>query len=120
MEWEVTVKMDTREAVYTLTAPRYYDARKTGLEMFLRENKIPGRSWEYFSTKKGLIEVSARSLQDRRKEREAPEKEYYLEQVEYLRKALRESKFDRDTKRKGTQLLLKLKGVLDGEKSSTS
>ena len=115
MEWEVTVKMDTKEAVYILTAPKYYDARKKGLELFLREYKIPGRPWEYFSTKKGLIEVSVRSLQDRRKERETPQKDYYLDQVEYLRKSLRESELDSKTKGESTKLLLKLREVLSGK-----
>lgn len=114
MDWEVVVKKDTIESVYTVTAPRYYDARKQALEMFLRENRVPGRPWEYFSGVRGGIEISVRTLQDRRKERVTPEREYYLEQVEYLRKLIRESEFDSDTKRRSTGLLLKLREVLGG------
>ena len=110
MDWEVRVKANSKEAVYTLAAPRYYDARKKGVELFLKENKIPGSPWEYFTTKKGLVEASVRSLRDRR--REIPEKEFYVEQVEYLRKLLRESKLDSDVREKGTKLLIQLRKVL--------
>lgn len=116
MEWEVTVKFGSIESVYKVTAPRYHEARIEGLTLFLRENKIPGRPWEYLSSKKGMIEVKVRSLVDKRREPRQPMSvQYYLEQIARLRKMIREDSLSPNIKKEAVRLLIKLGEVLSGK-----
>lgn len=66
LKWTVTVKMDSTEGVYEVEALRYYDAKVKGLTKFLDENNIPGRPYEYLSTKSGLVEIHVQCHIDRR------------------------------------------------------
>ena len=116
MEWRVVVKFGNRESEYTVTADGYYDAKIGGLSRFLEENKIPGRPWEFLSSKKGLFEVSARGGVDKRALPKVPVTvQYYLEQVVKLKKMIRKGGLDSDAKREAVRLLMKLEGVLSGQ-----
>ena len=110
---EVTLKFNGCERTYPIEADSYYAAKIEALGLFLEEFKIPGKPFEYLTRKKGLIEITARSAVDRRTfSREGPQPQFYTEQVEKLRKWIREGSLPEKTKTKATKLLLQLGEVL--------
>lgn len=113
--WEVTCRLDTARSVYAVSAARYYEAQIKGLRLFLEEYKIPGKPWEYLTTKKGVIEVSVALLKERKDgTRKALDVSFYYGQIDTLRRLIRTGDFRPDVKKKAGLLLLKLKDVLSG------
>lgn len=110
---EVTLKYDGCEKSYPIEADTHYAARIEALGKFLEDFKIPGSPVEYLTRKKGLIEITVRSAVDRRTfTREGPPASFYTEQVEKMRRWVREGDFPEEIKVKATKLLLKLGEVL--------
>ena len=116
MEWEVSVKLNSHEKTYTISAERDYGARSIAVGKFLEEFKIPGIAVEYVSgKKKGLMEIVVRAAVDRRRiSKYGPSEEFYSEQISKFRRWVRESNFSEDTKTEATRLLLQLGEVLSG------
>lgn len=116
MEWEVSVKLNSSEKTYTISAERDYGARSIAVGKFLEEFKIPGIAVEYVSgKKKGLVEIVVRAAVDGRKiSKYGPSGEFYSEQIGKFRKWVREGDFTEDTKAEATRLLLRLGEVLSG------
>jgi len=113
---EVTLRYGEYDKTYPIEADSYYAAKMEALGKFLEEFKIPGKPFEYLTRKKGLIEITARSSVDRRTfSREGPQPQFYTEQVERLRKWIREGDLPETTKVKATKLLLRLGEVLGGQ-----
>lgn len=113
---EVTLRYNGCEKTYSVESDTHYAARVEALGMFLEEFKIPGRPIEFLTRKKGLIEIGVRAAVDRRTlNREGPPPaQFYTEQVDRLRKWIRESNFPEEKKVKATELLLELEKVLSG------
>ena len=110
---EVTLRYNGNEKTYPIEADTHYAARVEALNKFLEDFKIPGKPVEYLTIKKGLIEITVRSAIDRRTfTREGPPASFYTEQVEKMRKWVREGDLPEGTKVKATKLLLKLEEVL--------
>ncbi len=119
MDWEVTIRMGSSIGSYTVTAPKYYEAKIKGLSLFLVEFRIPGRPYEFLTSKKNLVEVGVRALEDRRRgAKEAPRLNFYLDQVDTLGKLIRLSELNREAKTKSIGLLYDLREVLVGTASS--
>lgn len=116
MEWEVTIKYDTKEKTYPISADRDYGARIAAVEMFLEEYMLPGAAVEYVSgRKKGTFEIMVRAAVDgRRISRYGPSTEFFSEQIGKMRKWVREGGFTEEKKVKATRLLLELEEVLGG------
>jgi len=116
MEWEVTVKFNSHEKAYPISAERDYGARSLAVGKFLEEFKLPGMAVEYVSgKKKGLMEITVRAAVDKRRiSKYGPSGEFFSEQIGKLRRWVRESNFTEDTKAEATKLLLKLGDVLSG------
>ena len=64
--WTVDVALGPYQGVYKVSASRYYDAKSRALEMFLEEFKVPGKPYEYLSTKRLLVSIEVKSETDRR------------------------------------------------------
>jgi len=112
---EVTLRYNGCEKTYPVESETHYAARMEALGKFLEEFKIPGRPVEYLTRKKNLISIEVKSAVDRRTfTKEGPPSLFYVEQVEKLRKWIRESDFAEDKKTKATKLLLELEEVLGG------
>jgi len=117
MDWEVTVQMNGMGSSYLVTAPKYYEAKVKGLSRFLEEYQIPGRPYEFLTSKRELVQVKVKALEDRRRgTREAPGLTFYLDQVESLKKFIRTSEtLDWDTKTRSVELLRDLVRTLKGD-----
>lgn len=111
---EVTLRFNGHEKTYSIESDTHYAARVEALGRFLEEFKIPGRPIEYLTRKKGLIEIGVRAAVDRRtlNKEGPPPAQFYTEQVDRLRKGIRESTFPEKVKIRATKLLLELEGVL--------
>lgn len=110
---EVTLRYDGYEKTYPVESETHYSARMEALGKFLEEFKIPGRPVEYLTRKKGLISIEVKSAVDRRTfSKDGPPTLFYTEQVEKLRRWVRESSFPEKKKTQATKLLLELEGVL--------
>jgi len=116
MEWEVTVKYNTIEKTYPISADRDYGARMEAVKTFLEENMLPGTPVEYVAgKKKGLLEISVRTVVDKRRiSRYGPSSEFLAEQTSKMRRWVREGEFPEVKKLEATELLLKLEEVLGG------
>ncbi len=115
MNWTVQIKLGRHVGSYSVTASKYYEAKIEALKLFLQEFKIPGKAYEFLTTKKDLVEVSVKSSEDRRMlTRETPTTDFYLSQVDMLIKSLRTGKLDRSVKKKGVGILYDLREVLSG------
>ena len=113
---EVTLRYNGYEKTYPIEADSHYAARMEALGKFLEEFKIPGRPVEYLTKKKGLIEIQVRSSVDRRTlPKDGPSTSFYVEQVDRLRRWVREGDLPKGVKVKATKLLLELSGVFSGE-----
>lgn len=62
----VTCSFQTYQKSYPVTAKSYYKARVTALQLFLSEFNIPGRPWEYVTTKRGVIYFTVQSMAPRK------------------------------------------------------
>lgn len=113
---EVTLRFQDIEKTYTIEADSHYLARVAALDRFLEEYKIPGRPVDYITgSRKGLIEMAVKSAVDRRTLGRGyePEESFYTDQVEKLRRYVRESRLvPEDKKVEATKLLLELEEVL--------
>jgi hypothetical protein len=88
-EWEVTIRMDGSKGVYKVVADRYYDVKSRALAQFVQEFKIPIKPYQFLTTKKHLVDISTRTLHDRRVGvRDVSPIEFYIQGIEDLRKAI--------------------------------
>lgn len=67
--WTVVIKRGKAEGVYKVKGPSRYTALTQGITLFLKENKLPGKPYEYLpgKTRSVDVEVSARCHQDKRR-----------------------------------------------------
>ena len=105
--WQINCHVGKFDGTYPISAKTYYEARKRAVALFLKEFKLPGRPWEYLTTKKGAIDIQAVSLQPRK---DVPVKildvTFYQQQVDALRKLIRTGDFSQEKKKEiGTMLL---------------
>jgi hypothetical protein len=78
--WLVTCSFQKYEKTYPVTAKSYYKARVTALYLFLQEFSIPGRPWEFVTSKKGVISYTVRSTSRRKGISESTfSEDYYLQ-----------------------------------------
>jgi hypothetical protein len=119
VSWTVTVKFNSVESTYELSGPglTYAQAKVKGVRLFMEEHEIPGSFNHFVKAYTGAFEVSIRKvIPDKlRQVRPTHPPRFYIEQAERLRKFIRVSQLDENTKVEATRLLVKLKGVLDGK-----
>lgn len=121
MKFFVTCTLEDMEASFDLDRERYYDARIEGLRLFMEKFKIPGTPTQYLSSKKGLIKVIVRSLDDRRKPipTEILTLDFFIERLDVLRELFRTSEVDESIRNECQGLLLKARRVLDEQRISS-
>jgi len=115
---EVILDSGEHTKTYQVDTDTHYAARAEALKQFLEEFKYPGRPVDYIGgRRKGLINISVKTAIDRRtlERPNTDDGQYFLEQIERLRKYVRTSEILKDRNRaKATELLLKLEEVLSG------
>ena len=113
MNWEVRIEADGFvPSIYIVEAPKYGEAKIVAINKFMEDNNIIGTPNQFI--KNNVLSINVRNQKDCRKERLEHPPEFYLEQVERLRRFIRLSKLPVDTKKKTTSLLLKVRKELSG------
>jgi hypothetical protein len=64
--WIVTCTFQLYTKSYPVEGKSFYQARVNALALFLKEFNIPGRPWEYVTTRKGVIDYTVRSMLPRK------------------------------------------------------
>lgn len=117
MEWKVTVKYNTTEKTYDISADRNYGARKAAVEKFLEDYSLPGGGGvDYLTSRRdSQFEVIVRAALDRRHtSRCSSSTEFLLERLSKMRRWIREGSLPEKRKTEATRLLLELEEVIGG------
>ena len=112
MDWEVTVALNSHSKTYSISADKYYQAKVTGLANYMSEFSIPGRPYTFLHSKKGLLNISVKCLVDSRTVSKVVTREFYLDQIESLKKSLRVSNLGESIVSKASGHLQKASEVL--------
>ena len=64
--WIVTCTFQSNTKSYPVVGKSFYQARVGALALFLKDFNIPGRPWEYVTSKSGLIRLEVKSLLPRK------------------------------------------------------
>lgn len=64
--WIVTCTFQSNTKSYPVEGKSFYNARVNSLALFLAEFNIPGRPWEYVTSKSGVIRLEVKSMLPRK------------------------------------------------------
>lgn len=113
MNWEVTIKQGEVEKTYPISEESPYSAKVSAARKFLEDFEIPGTPSK-LATDTINTQISVRSLEDKRKVRSSYNSKFYVDQIDRLRRLVRQGDMDGSTKEKATRLLFDLREVLGG------
>ena len=115
MDWTVTIKIEGNEKTYSVKNCGVYEAKKTALELFLKEFNIPGRSYSYIVSKRFLSNIKVvEDPEYARASNPINSRDILLDKVDRLREDLRLSLIEEETIEKASRHLFKARELISG------
>ena len=107
--------MSGQTGSYPVSADTYYGAKTSGLQLFLKEKSIPGKAYDFLSKgKRYLVDIEVRKTVDKRLGAvPKADKDFFIEQISNIWKALRISNLDSEAAERATEYLQKAKDSLE-------
>lgn len=120
MQWQFCVREGRNNAVYTVEADRYYEGKIKALKEYLRENNIIDTPAKYLSENGKIVKVEGKCLEPRRKVSGDKDRYFYLDQVDRLRRLVRECDFTSEERVKIVSLLSGIRRVIKNGEQVTN